>query len=383
MALHRVAFVSGLLMALCTPFGVRAACPFAGKSGASSSTWHKPASHPLTSSDPAPSPSPEWAGSIPGSTNDSDPFVFMNDFFHSVYSDAGVAMRPSPLVILEDDYLVLEYNSSRVVEPFISMVYHNLKMVDHVPLAVFMIVLPEVTAGSANPDASVNLSAGTLATLTKYASLAAAARQNLVQFPSRFQAGEQLQRQFSIFDATLSFVNTTLMTGQTSQTELYSTVYSILPLVTANINEASADAVNRLFTIMEDWRENVLSAAEFAALRVIATTSPLARRASMYTQFFARYFNVVPEYNSRFVTLDPFGTPTTEAAVFDVLDSYVTDAAIGDGFFKDHWRMQQDALCEGAKLALDALFPASANTTQGCFVDPPYPDNQGLSPLFH
>ena len=50
------------------------------------------------------------------------------------YSDAGVAMRPSPIVVVEDDYLVLDYNGQRVMEPFNTMAYHNVKMVDHIPL---------------------------------------------------------------------------------------------------------------------------------------------------------------------------------------------------------------------------------------------------------
>ena len=87
-------------------------------------------------------------------------------------------------------------------------------------------------------------------------------------------------------------------------------------------------------------------------------------------QFFARYFNLDATYNNRyvrrdaphaalscravsvygdtaavlpcnrFITLDSLSTPT-EADVFAVLDSYVTDDAIGDAFFQDHWRMRQ------------------------------------------
>jgi hypothetical protein len=96
---------------------------------------------------------------------------------------------------------------------------------------------------------------------------------------------------------------------------------------------------------------------------------------------------------------------SSEAAVFTLLDSHVIDYAIGDYFFHDHFRMHQgilshspgrvsvddsvtpvaahshthakslcrcaaaDALCAGAKLALDILFPQSANSTIGCLPD--------------
>ncbi len=57
-------------------------------------------------------------------------------------------------------------------------------------------------------------------------------------------------------------------------------------------------------------------------------------------QFFARYFNLEAQYNNRFITLDSLTSPT-EADVFAVLDSYVTDDEIGDAFFHDHYRMRQ------------------------------------------
>lgn len=90
----------------------------------------------------------------------------------------------------------------------------------------------------------------------------------------------------------------------------------------------------------------------------------------------------------RFITLEEL---SDEATVFGLLDTHKTDYAIGDMFFDDHFRMHQgtvivchydvvayavsfvlvcpDALCGGAKIALDALFPSTANTTQGCFAD--------------
>ncbi len=58
----------------------------------------------------------------------------MNLNFQDQYSDTGNAMRPSPIIVVEDDYLVLDYNGSQTMEPFNTMVYHNLKMVGHIPL---------------------------------------------------------------------------------------------------------------------------------------------------------------------------------------------------------------------------------------------------------
>jgi hypothetical protein len=119
------------------------------------------------------------------------------DFFHTVYSATGVALRPYPIVIVEDDYLVLHYQGQRILEPAETMTYHNLKMVSHVPLAIFMILLTDLYGQP--PNATITLSQGTLATLKTYYGFTANAYANLQANPSRFQAGEQYQRQVCCF----------------------------------------------------------------------------------------------------------------------------------------------------------------------------------------
>ena len=59
--------------------------------------------------------------------------------------------------------------------------------------AVFMILLPEVQ--TADPDTVVTLSQGAVASLSKHNALVHAALANLNQNTSRFNAGEQLERQ--------------------------------------------------------------------------------------------------------------------------------------------------------------------------------------------
>ena len=56
-----------------------------------------------------------------------------SDLFQSLYTDTGNAVRPTAIVTLENDYMVLSYAGQRLVEPATTMEYHNLKMVAHVP----------------------------------------------------------------------------------------------------------------------------------------------------------------------------------------------------------------------------------------------------------
>jgi hypothetical protein len=124
------------------------------------------------------------------------------DFFHTVYSATGIALRPYPIVVVEDDYLVLHYQGQRILEPAETMTYHNLKMVSHVPLAIFMILLTDLYGQP--PNATVTLSPTTVGTLKTYYGFAANAYANLQANPSRFQPGEQYQRQVVLCAKTQS-----------------------------------------------------------------------------------------------------------------------------------------------------------------------------------
>lgn len=116
-----------------------------------------------------------------------------SDFFLTTYSNTGASLRPSPIVVVEDDYLVLHYNGQRILEPADSMVFHNLKMVSHVPLAVFMTLLTDLYGTPAN--SSVALSPATLTTLKTYVGFVEAAYGDLQANPGRFTPGAQYNNQ--------------------------------------------------------------------------------------------------------------------------------------------------------------------------------------------
>jgi hypothetical protein len=93
-----------------------------------------------------------------------------------------------------------------------------------------------------------------------------------------------------------------------------------------------------MYAVMEQWRTTVVSPQDWSTLRAIVATSHMARRASMYSQFFARYYGVDVIQSDRFITLEEL---SDEESVFTLLDTHVTDYAIGDLFFHDHFRMHQ------------------------------------------
>ena len=86
---------------------------------------------------------------IPVATDASDPMVATNTLFQSLYSKSGSDMLPNAVVMQENDYLVLlRRNSTSTsftrdrIDAIIPSIYHELKMICHIPLAIFVLFVP-------------------------------------------------------------------------------------------------------------------------------------------------------------------------------------------------------------------------------------------------
>ncbi len=71
-------------------------------------------------------------------------------------------MLPSTLVMQESDYLVLLRRNSTAEtfsrvrsDPIIPDIYHDLKMVSHIPLAIFVILVPFAEGNIPFPEAAL------------------------------------------------------------------------------------------------------------------------------------------------------------------------------------------------------------------------------------
>ena len=81
-------------------------------------------------------------GQIASASDQSDPMVKANDYFHDMYDIAQQEKVPKVNIMMESDYLVLHLsNGSRLVEPTVHEIYHDLKMVAHFPLSAYIILL--------------------------------------------------------------------------------------------------------------------------------------------------------------------------------------------------------------------------------------------------
>lgn len=203
----------------------------------------------------------ELLGFIPMATDMSDPLVRMNEYFHSAYDEAKDEMVPKVNIMLEGDYLVLHLSDgTRLVEQISHDIYHNLKMVSHIPLGAYTILL-------GNSSQSVSLDQLTLGKLSAYLELLA----DITISDDRFSDPNMLARQQDIFDGTVLFVKKIISSKECSLTCMSDFAWSMSTAVNLNLNDAAEDTINSTHVAVMNWKENVLTKDEWNDLYIAVT----------------------------------------------------------------------------------------------------------------
>jgi hypothetical protein len=200
-------------------------------------------------------------GQIPAATDMSDPLVVANENFHSNYDQAKSDVVPQIKMMVEGDYVVLHLrNGSRLVEQVNTKTFHNLKMVSHLPLNAYIILL-------ANTSETIGLETQQLDQLNTFLILL----QNITLDQSQFDTAEQLDRQLYIQDATMQFVTSVINSRQCSFDQLADFAWNIAAYATApNLDDAAEISVNNTHAIVMGWKENLLSEADWEELYTIS-----------------------------------------------------------------------------------------------------------------
>ena len=201
-------------------------------------------------------------GQIPDAQDLSNPLVKTNENFHANYDQAKVDMIPQTKLIVEGDYIVLHLqNGSRFVEQVNTMYYHNLKMVSHLPLNAYIILI-------ANVSASVELSPETLDSLSVLQGLI----QNVSLREDMFLTEEQYLRQVNIWTETIDFLSSILDSKSCSYDRLADFAWSMsADAAAANLDDAAEIQVNNTHAVVMRWKEELIPPSEWETLYTINT----------------------------------------------------------------------------------------------------------------
>jgi hypothetical protein len=271
-----------------------------------------------------------------------DPLMTLNVASRALYRQAKetAIARAGPFILVEGDVLVLKRGGRRTEARFTPEIYHSLKAVSHLTLALDALFMGVPEGG--------RLDEAVLGELRRYREQIADARGPVARLPLR---PDQAHRQAAIPDACLGLIDTSTAARSCTHADRVSFARRMAPLVLANGDDAARANLDALHHLVGSWRD-AMPAAEWARLTVVVMGRQLPRRDNLAVQYFARLLGESGEGRRIIYAESLFD----EADALDLLATHLVDTQVGVDFFDDPKRMQRDLLGAATSEYLPRLF---------------------------
>jgi hypothetical protein len=265
-----------------------------------------------------------------------------NDFRHD-YAEAKrqILEKLGPVIVLNGDLATL-YNGSTKVEEHITPALYTLdKTVDHIPLAIY-VILTNVTGSPFEQG-----------TRKKLTGLQEFVHKAIPEVKNSTLPGLELSRQQEIIDKSLAFIDEALSAGRVSEAHLREYTRKMAPLTMQNVDEATAKSLSRIDEIVQKWRKD-LPADRWNQLYVVVVSGHMPREQNSFMQYFQMLLHQKQE-GERIIY---FEGAADDKQALDLLVTHILDRRIGIDFYDDPWRMHRDLLSDGARKYLEQHSPA-------------------------
>ena len=257
----------------------------------------------------------------------------LNDKFRQLYGEAKASVlnpKDTPVIICYGDHMQLIFGDKRDQVAFITSSYTALKIIDHIPLALFCLL---------QDNCDKPLSAKAKADLEELKELTLKAR---LELPNQNYPKATMARQTVLVDTSLKFLNTTLESGQVSSQNLNSFVDGLRPEILENAYEAVSAQLAKQDERVAIWKKEL--GANWSNLKVVIVSGHMPREQHSSFQYFAKILGVKREGDKIIYSEGP----ADEKDALNLLQTHMLDKKVGQSFFNDRWRMHRDFLSDGA-----------------------------------
>jgi len=260
-----------------------------------------------------------------------DPLLKLNQAFRKAYAANRkiVLTKTSPIVIASGDDLVLHRDGKRTEVKVTPPLYHDLKTIAHVPLAIYTLL----AAGDVSTEEQRT-------ELSRYRDLVQAARHNIER---HWPEPKTLARQKDILDGSLKYLEEVLQAEKGPLPDLQAFCRRMAPLLLANSSDAARAEIDATHAQMMRWRQE-LTREEWDRLQVIVVGSQMPRRGNLDVQYFAHLLGLKGE-GPRLTYAEALWE---EPAALRLLATRLVDKEVGRIFFDDDQRMFRDLLADAA-----------------------------------
>ena len=282
--------------------------------------------------------------------DEDDPFLPLNYAFLDAYSRlrAETVAATGPVILQMGDVMYLLHNGAQLEAATREPIWHELKVVAHVPLAVYAILLPAAGADLDETRADE---------LRRYRELARRARDSL---EGRAFSEAQLVRQQRLLETTLEFIDHTLETGEVSADGLRAFARDRAADCMANVYEAAAHQIDVTHRQVQIWLAS-MTPDERRDLRVVVVGRHMPRTGNLALQYFSmlqgepyegRYEHEELE-STRLVYAESLANK--EQALV-LLGEHMVAAAAGEAFFGDAASMHRDIQADAGERIIQREF---------------------------
>ena len=265
----------------------------------------------------------------------------LNAAFRDTYREAKARQVAGTVIVLNGDRaLLMRGNVIQTEAEIRPYLYHRLKAVDHVALALYLQLLATNEGPLAAPDR------------VRWTGLRALAAQARTGLGEAFPPGPVLQRQEQILDRSLAVMDRVLKSGSGARAQAAAFARDLAPALMANVSDGAALQLEALHKTVTLWRK-AMPASEWAGLKVVVIGAHMPRVGEVTYQYFSRVLGE-PREGGRIIYAE--GLWALKDAL-DLLATYGVDRGLGSAFFGDPERMQRDLLADAAKAWLDRNLP--------------------------
>ena len=265
----------------------------------------------------------------------------LNDAFRRSYADAKrrMAAGADPVIIVGTDTAMLIHGGRRTEASVNSPVYHSLKTIAHIPLAIYVTLTP----GDGPLDAE------RLTTLEGLRALIPPARASVA---TAGLAAPLAARQETIVAQSMAFIDDVLARHEVSGERLAAFVHRVVPAVVDNVGDATRAQLDALHAQVSAWRREVGPAA-WDRMHVVVVGAHMPRDGAIVVQYFSRLLHE-PAEGRRIVYAESLWD---EPRQLDLLATHLLDGRVGEALFGEDMRMHRDLLGDAGRAYLLKLLP--------------------------
>jgi hypothetical protein len=221
--------------------------------------------------------------------------------------------------------------------------YEKLKTLSHVPLAIHCLLMGEADGGKA-------LSHAILDALHDYRQQLEASAADL-DTTAEFETGI-LPRKLDMLERSLAFLGRVMDEGRVSRADLAAYGRANVADMNACFTAATRVQLDACHAHMMHVKETVLSADDWASLRVVIMGPHMAHKDQNFLQYFSRLLHTPLYADKRVVYFEG----EDMAGALDLLGTTLLDFQASRSIFDDEDRLHRDVLADATMRYLDELF---------------------------